>query len=84
MKGNPLKAIRHHAYGSPDVLEVQDVGMPALQALRDKGRIRPGHKVPVNGAAGGVGTFAVQDLVCIGGGAADWAGRSQVWGVRSL
>ncbi|HEY3134505.1 MAG TPA: NAD(P)-dependent alcohol dehydrogenase [Blastocatellia bacterium] len=53
---------------------VNVAALTALQGLRDKGSLKPAQKVLINGAAGGVGTFAVQ--------IAKWLG-AQVTGVCS-
>ena len=61
-----------HLVSKPASVSFEDAGTlavagsTALQALRDHGRIRRGQRVLINGASGGVGTFAVQIAKALG------------------
>lgn len=53
-------ALRPESISFAQAASLSIAGLTALQALRDVGRLQSGQKILINGAAGGVGTFAVQ------------------------
>lgn len=59
-------------------------GLTALQALRDKGHVKPGDDVLINGASGGVGSFAVQIAKWLGARVTGVSSTRNVDLVRSL
>ena len=53
-------ALKPASVSFEDAASLNIAGLTALQGVRDKGKVQAGQKVLINGASGGVGTFAVQ------------------------
>jgi NADPH:quinone reductase-like Zn-dependent oxidoreductase len=63
---------------------VGDSAFTALAAVRDQGKVQPGHTVLINGASGGVGTFAVQIAKAFGANVTGVCSTRNVDMVRSI
>ena len=77
-------ARRAHSQSYIEAASMPVAGLTALQGLRDLGRLKPGQSVLINGASGGVGTFAVQIARALGARVTGVCGPQNVELVRSL
>jgi NADPH:quinone reductase-like Zn-dependent oxidoreductase len=75
-----MKAIVHTTYGPPDVLELREIDRRAPKVAK----LQPGQNVLVNGASGGVGTFAVQIATAAGAEVTGVCGSANADLVREL
>jgi NADPH:quinone reductase-like Zn-dependent oxidoreductase len=77
-------ALKPSSLGYEAAAALPVAALTGLQALRDKGGLRTGQRVLVNGASGGVGTFTVQIAKALGGQVTAVCGPSGVEIARSL
>lgn len=82
--------VKNHIYPKPANITFDQAGcvaiaaMTALQGLRDHGKLQAGQKVLINGASGGVGTFAVQIAKALGAEVTGVCSTRKVELIRSL
>jgi NADPH:quinone reductase-like Zn-dependent oxidoreductase len=83
-RANRAVAIKPANISFEQAASVNIAGITALQAVRDKGKVQRGQKVLINGASGGVGTFAVQIAKSFGADVTGVCSTRNVDLVRSL
>ncbi|WP_228537153.1 NAD(P)-dependent alcohol dehydrogenase [Nocardia sp. XZ_19_231] len=72
------------ALSMEEAAAMPDSGMTALQGLRDIGKVGPGRRVLINGASGGVGSFAVQIAKVLGAHVTAVCGTRHIEMVRGI
>lgn len=77
-------AIKPESLSFEQAASIPIAGLTALQGFRDRARLRAGQKVLINGAAGGVGTFAVQVAKTMGADVTGVCSTHNVEMIRSL
>jgi NADPH:quinone reductase-like Zn-dependent oxidoreductase len=77
-------ALKPAKLGLEEAAAIPTSGFAALRGIRDVGKVQPGQRVLINGAAGGVGSFAVQIAKSLGAEVTGVCSTSNVELVRSI